>query len=129
VTALAPVTPNAPAAADPSDDVLDAIEDLVAALAANAQRIEETVRRADAIRRERAAGRSYRQIETAWGEPVIVELARQNLAELSKAASRLRRAEVHALYAEGMTMEQIAVLFGVTRQRVSALLRARPADR
>jgi DNA-binding transcriptional regulator LsrR (DeoR family) len=35
----------------------------------------------------------------------------------------VRRAEAQALYAEGMTMEQIADRFGVTRQRVSTLLR------
>jgi len=53
-----------------------------------------------------------------------VELTRDNLATLVEAGSRLRRAEAHALHAEGMTMEQIAELFGVTRQRVSALLRS-----
>jgi transcriptional regulator with XRE-family HTH domain len=35
----------------------------------------------------------------------------------------VRRAEARALYEEGLTMEQIAEHFGVTRQRVSALLR------
>jgi DNA-binding transcriptional regulator LsrR (DeoR family) len=35
----------------------------------------------------------------------------------------VRRAEARALYAEGLTMDQIAERFGVTRQRVSALLR------
>ena len=35
----------------------------------------------------------------------------------------MRRAEAHALYAEGLTMDQIAERFGVTLQRVSALLR------
>jgi DNA-binding transcriptional regulator LsrR (DeoR family) len=49
------------------------------------------------------------------------------LTESSKAldtsGSNVRRAEAQALHAEGMTMEQIAERFGVTRQRVSALLR------
>ena len=40
----------------------------------------------------------------------------------------LRSAEERALYAEGLTMNQIVELFGVSRQRVSALLRARPGS-
>ena len=118
VTAFAPDIP-----ATATDEVLAAISDLVAALAANADRIEDTIRRVETIRDQRAAGLSYRQIETSSREPLLVELSRQSLAGLTDAASRLRRAETRALYAEGMTMEQIADLFGVTRQRVSALLR------
>ncbi len=46
---------------------------------------------------------------------------------LADAGSRWRRAEARALHREGLSMEKIAVLFGVTRQRVSALLsKARP---
>ena len=42
---------------------------------------------------------------------------------LAEFGARVRRAEAVALYGEGMTMEEIAEKFGVTRQRVSALLR------
>jgi predicted transcriptional regulator len=35
----------------------------------------------------------------------------------------VRRTEARTLHREGLTMDQIAQLFGVTRQRVSALLR------
>ena len=110
------------------DDVLDALSDLVAALSASAERIRSTIRRAEAVREERFEGRSYREIEAAH-EGAILEFASQNLAVLGQATSRLRRAEARALYAEGMTMEEIARLFGVTRQRVSALLRGRPEGR
>jgi transposase len=37
--------------------------------------------------------------------------------------NRVRRTEARALHGEGMTMDEIAKLFGVTRQRISALLR------
>ena len=110
------------------DAVLDAIDDLVAALAVNAERIEQTLRQADDIREARSSGLSYRQIAVPRAEPLLRHATR-NLAELADAARRLRRAEARALYAEGMTMEQIAALFGVTRQRVSAMLRGRPAGR
>ena len=106
------------------DPVLDALEGLVRALRANSARIEATIARAERIREQRGEGLSYREIESGEERPLIVELTRDNLATLVEAGSRLRRAEAHALHAEGMTMEQIAELFGVTRQRVSALLRS-----
>ena len=105
------------------DPVLDALEDLVRALEANRERIDATIERAAAMRRLRQEGRSYREIETGVTGPLIVELTRDNLATLIDAGSKLRKAEARALHDEGLTMEQIAELFGVTRQRVSALLR------
>src|SRR5438105_2122437 len=111
--------------ADPADDpVLEALDGLVRALRHNAARIEATIARADQIREQRQAGRTYQEIESGEQRPLIVEMTRDNLAALVEAGSRLRRAEARALHAEGMTMEQIAELFGVTRQRVSALLRS-----
>ena len=56
------------------------------------------------------------------GSPVIGALTTA-IDALIEAAARLRRAAAIQLHDEGMTMEQIAALFGVTRQRVGALLR------
>ena len=109
---------------DGNDPVLEALEGLVRALRTNAARIDATIARAERIREQREAGLSYREIESGVDRPLIVELTRDNLAALVEAGSRLRRAEARALHAEGMTMEQIAELFGVSRQRVSALLRS-----
>ena len=57
-----------------------------------------------------------------------MQLLTQGSAALYIAGANVRRAEAEALYAEGLTMEQIARSFGVTRQRVSALLNNRPKD-
>ena len=108
-----------------NDPVLEALDELVRALRGNHERIQATIARAERIREQREAGMSYREIESGETRPLIVELTRDNLAALVEAGSKLRRAEARALHAEGMTMEQIAELFGVTRQRVSALLRER----
>ena len=105
------------------DEVLDALEAVVEALEQNSLRNEMAVEWAQAIRRLRAEGRSYREIFTAEDPPLILDLIRANLQSLLDVGSRLRRVEAHALHEQGMTMEQIAELFGVTRQRVSALLR------
>jgi hypothetical protein len=107
-----------------NDPVLEALEGLVRALRDNQARIEATIARAERIREQREVGLSYREIESGVERPLIVELTRDNLAALVEAGSRLRRAEARALHGEGMTMEQIAELFGVSRQRVSALLRS-----
>ena len=107
------------------DPVLDALGDLVRALEANRDRIDATIERAAEMRRMREQGHSYREIESGVTGPLIVELTRDNLAALIEAGSRLRKAEARALHDEGLTMDQIAELFGVTRQRVSALLRER----
>ncbi|MBV8980305.1 MAG: hypothetical protein JO086_05335 [Acidimicrobiia bacterium] len=105
------------------DPVLEALEGLVRALRENAARIDATIARAEQIREQRLQGLTYREIESGEQRPLIVEMTRDNLAALVEAGSRLRRAEARALHADGMTMDQIAELFGVTRQRVSALLR------
>jgi predicted transcriptional regulator len=46
----------------------------------------------------------------------------QSPENLAAYGSRVRRAEARVLHQEGLTMDQIAKLFGVTRQRISALL-------
>lgn len=107
------------------DPVLDAIDALVEVLRDNAARIDLAIDRTLQMRAERAAGRSYREIEEGARGALFVELTRDNLLALREAGARMRRAEAKALRAEGMTMEEIADLFGVTRQRVSALLKER----
>ena len=42
---------------------------------------------------------------------------------LTREGNLLRRLEAQALYAEGLTMAQLAAVLGVSRQRTSALLR------
>lgn len=105
------------------DDVLEALDDLVNVLQDSNRRNQLAMRRARAIRRSRIQDRTYREIFAGNERSLIQEITRQNLDNLLRASARLRRAEASALHAEGMTMEEIAVLFGVTRQRVSVLLR------
>lgn len=58
--------------------------------------------------------------------PLVVELITANIESLQTIGSKVRQAEARALRAEGLTMEEIAGLFGVSRQRISALLRQGP---
>lgn len=108
----------------PPDPVLDALEDLRVALDANLAAAGEIRRRIDRLVAARGEGRSYRDIVTNEPRPLIVELVTGKLDRLATVGSKLRRAEAAALHDEGLTMDAIADLFGVTRQRVSALLKA-----
>ena len=104
------------------DELLEALDNLVAGLRENNLRNTEAIQRAEEIRRERAAGKQWSEIVTGE-QPLIVELLTRNLQELTTAGSRLRRLEARALHDEGLSMERIGQLFGVTRQRISELLR------
>lgn len=108
------------------DDLFDALDELVEALRDNSRRNESIVVRAEEMRRLRRAGKAWQEIVSEERRPLIVELLTQNMAALSGAGSRLRRIEARALHDEGMSMERIATLFGVTRQRISELLRETP---
>lgn len=105
------------------DEVLDALDELCDAIVANARDGELIRRRAETIRKARAEGRSYREIVSDSDGPLVVELVSDKLDRLFKAGSRVRRAEAAALHAEGLSMDRIAEVFGVTRQRVSKLLK------
>jgi|SRR3954451_10497200 len=105
---------------DPFDRALG---DLEQTLKANGQRMTQIKRRIGEIRRQRSAGRSYREIVEATQGDLSVRLITEATQALDEVGARVRRAEAVALYREGMTMEEIAQKFGVTRQRVSALLR------
>jgi hypothetical protein len=73
-----------------------------------------------------ANGLSYAQIVPLKTRVQVLELISDAFKALSDAGSRFRQTETTALYDEGMTMDEIAVVLGVTRQRVSALLRQSP---
>lgn len=109
-------------ASQPTDAVLSALDELIMVLRETTERNRTAIQRAEAIRRLRRRGRPYSEIGPMEQRPLIVELLTRNLSELSEAGSRLRRVEAQALYSEGLTMAEIADLFGVTRQRVAALL-------
>jgi transcriptional regulator with XRE-family HTH domain len=53
----------------------------------------------------------------------MMEQISEAIRVLTRDGSRFRRMEAQALYAEGLTMAQLAAVFGVSRQRVSTLLR------
>ena len=113
----------------PNDDpVLDALDALVEAVEENMARNRRVIERARHLRRLREEGRPWSEIVRDEDKPLIVEMIGDNLDRLFDAGSRFRRAQAKALHDDGVTMERIAELFGVTRQRVSKLLKPVRAD-
>lgn len=110
------------------DPALHALEELCEAAQQTIARAQLMLVRAQHIESQRRTGVPYRTIVPAEQRPLIVELLTAIQTQLTDAGSKWRRAEARALHAEGLTMDDIAALFGVTRQRVSSLLKA-PAER
>lgn len=119
------VTESAPGSDDP---VIEALDRLVEALARNLEASEVVAERARTVKELRARGLAYKDIADETGAPLVVQLVTENLDRLRVHGAQLRQAHAAALYEEGMTMDQIAALFGVTRQRISALLRPTKQD-
>ena len=105
------------------DEFLTALEALEETLRENEVRTELMRARMADIRRRRAEGASYREIVPAELRPLVVQLLTESAQALDVVGAEVRRSEAAMLYRDGLTMDEIARRFGVTRQRVSALLR------
>lgn len=104
------------------EDLVAALDEVCVAATESSERNAAIVQRAGELQDASRTGKSLRAV-VGDGRPLLVDLLRENLEALAVASSRLRRAQVVALYAEGSTTDEIARLFGVTRQRISTLLR------
>jgi hypothetical protein len=107
----------------PDDPFLRALDDLERVLEDEAGRQRAIKQRIRQIRRLRAAGKPYADIVPGEERPLIVQLLSESRLALDDVGARVRRTEAQVLHSEGFTMDRIAELFGVTRQRVSGLLR------
>jgi hypothetical protein len=107
-----------------SDGVLVALGELLEA----AEQVDAALRvlraRATQLHEARERAVPYRQLVAEEHRPLFAELLTDTIRRFEGAGTRFRQQEAKALRAEGMTMEQIAELFGLTRQRISALLRS-----
>jgi PAS domain S-box-containing protein len=108
--------------AETSDEVIVALAAAVESMRECKAHLDEALERADLVASRRRSGATYAEILEQRDGPLVIELMTVVLSALSDTGSRLRRAEAQAVYAEGLSMEKIARLFGVSRQRVSSLL-------
>lgn len=107
--------------------LLAALNELERAATDNLDRSRQLLRRARKLRQSLQAGHNLVELVEEEDPPRMVELISSNMATLETAGADFRAAEALALRAEGLTIETIAGLFGVTRQRISALLKQKAA--
>ena len=106
----------------------DALEQLISELAAVVDELGRARQRAVELREQRAQGLDWYSIVAAEEHPLIVEQVTSAMSSLATVGGRWRREQAAALAAEDVSINRIAALYGVTRQRVSALLRGRETD-
>lgn len=114
----------------PSEAATQALRALIAALEACATQLHQARDRAESLLAARESGQAWEDIVTAEDRPLVVETISSVLGSLSTAGHAWRREQAAALQAENVSINRIAAMFGVTRQRISALLKeaGTPAD-
>jgi hypothetical protein len=109
--------------AEPGDAAGRALVQLVGELDVVVAELSRARIRALELQEQRGEGMSWYDIVSAEERPLIVEQISSAMASLATAGGQWRREQAAALSAEGVSINRIAALYGVTRQRVSALLR------
>jgi hypothetical protein len=99
-----------------------ALDELVSALEVCIEQLNDARHHAAVLCEQHDSGKAWAEIADAEAPPLVVERISAALSVLSAGGSRWRRAQALALQAEGVSINRIATLFRVTRQRVSALL-------
>ena len=114
---------------DPTQRLLSTLTGIEAAATDNLERSRQLQQRARTLRQQLLAGDDLVDLVEAEEAPRMVELISTNMVTLETAGAEFRAAEALALRARGLTINAIAELFGVTRQRISALLKQKSAIR
>jgi hypothetical protein len=105
------------------DAATAALQSLIAELETCIDLLRHAHERAEHLLQERRHGRPWLDIVSAESRPLVVESISSVMASLASAGHVWRREQARALNAEDVSINRIAALFGVTRQRISALLR------
>lgn len=104
------------------DITLATLDDLAVSLDENAEEEHLLAGRIRKFRAGRAEGRSWADVLSDESHPGSLELASSVLSRLSGVSAALRRIVARGLRGQGASVAAIAKRFGVSRQRVSALL-------
>jgi hypothetical protein len=106
-----------------TDAATTALETLITELEGCIEQLRHAHDRAQHLLEERRHGRPWLDIVSAESRPLVVESISSVMASLASAGHVWRRQQARALNREDVSINRIAALFGVTRQRISALLR------
>jgi hypothetical protein len=112
-----------------SDDAaLRALDDLRVQLDSTIADLHAARERLDQLAEWRRTGRTWAEIVAHEERPLVVETIARVLGDLGETGSRLRQEEALALQREHLSITRIGQLFGVSRQRISAILRDQAAS-
>ena len=118
-------TSDGNASAEPQDSAVEALHKLTDEIDRSLEELQHARRQAEALLMARQSGRDWREVVGDEARPIVLETISAVLGALSTVGGAWRRQQIKALASEGVSINQIAALFGVTRQRISALLRER----
>ncbi|WP_347058176.1 hypothetical protein ABC795_16080 [Blastococcus sp. HT6-30] len=107
---------------------VEALQRLIECIDASIGELERARTRAEKLLADRRGGRPWLELVTDEARPLVVESISTVLGTLAAAGHTWRREEAAALHREQVSINRIAGLFGVTRQRISALLREPTGD-
>lgn len=104
------------------DEALTCLAELAAVSGELHRRISEFSSWASAANQQ-VSGVTYSRALSLDRRVAMTGQISEAIKALSRDGNKFRRLEARALYQEGLTMAQLAAVFGVSRQRVSVLLR------
>jgi phospholipase/lecithinase/hemolysin len=117
--------PDGSASPEPQDSAVEALHRLTDEIDRSLVELQHARRQAETLLRARHSGYNWREVVGGEVKPMVLEKVSGVLGALSTVGGTWRREQVKALASEGVSINRIAALFGVTRQRISALLRER----
>lgn len=106
----------------PARSTSSALDSLIDALEETVEDFRHLIDRAARLRDDVDAGRTLSEAMPAEQRPLIITKLVEITDRLHEAGGSVRRAEAQQLRAEGRTQDEIAEIFGLTRQRVAKLL-------
>lgn len=109
--------------APPAEDADAALDALLDELAVCVESLRGALERAEELRAQRAQGLAWSAVVADESRPLVVERISAALGALNTTGGRFRRDQARALHDDGLSINRIAALFGVTRQRASVLVR------
>ena len=113
---------------DAGDPAVRALGELSAQIRRSIVELQAADERLTHLAELRADGQSWLDIVSNESRPLVVETITHVLENLGETGSRFRREEALALQRENVSTYRIGRLFGVSRQRISALVRGRDSS-